>query len=85
MVSTGKEGVIYNGLSDWLYEGEWRPGAGGGAAWSPWSPRPLLVLGDGWWCLFLSLRRKLHSGFPRSCHRRKVLLEPQGALGGQAG
>lgn len=21
MVSTGKEGVIYNGLSDWLYEG----------------------------------------------------------------
>lgn len=22
MVSTGKEGVIYNGLSDWLYEGE---------------------------------------------------------------
>lgn len=22
VVSTGKEGVIYNGLSDWLYEGE---------------------------------------------------------------
>ncbi|XP_048642617.1 dipeptidyl aminopeptidase-like protein 6 isoform X6 [Marmota marmota marmota] len=23
VVSTGKEGVIYNGLSDWLYEGYW--------------------------------------------------------------
>lgn len=22
MVSTGKEGVVYNGLSDWLYEGK---------------------------------------------------------------
>lgn len=26
MVSTGKEGVIYNGLSDWLYEGKTRRG-----------------------------------------------------------
>lgn len=36
MVSTGKEGVIYNGLSDWLYEGKARGveerGVGTGAA-----------------------------------------------------
>lgn len=44
MVSTGKEGVIYNGLSDWLYEGEPRGlGRGGGGLWA------LLLLGQGWW------------------------------------
>lgn len=30
VVSTGKEGVVYNGLSDWLYEGKGAGSAGGG-------------------------------------------------------
>lgn len=45
MVSTGKEGVIYNGLSDWLYEGEPR-GLGRGGGRGLWA---LLLLGQGWW------------------------------------
>lgn len=35
MVSTGKEGVIYNGLSDWLYEGEPRAGPDGAGGLLP--------------------------------------------------
>lgn len=43
MVSTGKEGVIYNGLSDWLYEG-----TRGAVALFLWSRLPLLH-GGSWW------------------------------------
>lgn len=38
MVSTGKEGVIYNGLSDWLYEGEGAGGKEQGLLCSLWAP-----------------------------------------------
>ena len=43
VVSTGKEGVIYNGLSNWLYEGTWWAGV-----WFLWSQLPLLHRGS-WW------------------------------------
>ena len=75
MVSTGKEGVIYNGLSDWLYEGTRGAGRRPVGAAATASRRFVVVM----WTLSIKLR------FLELQLNSRGRVEPRGAAGGRRG